>query len=154
MAYTYTMNELKEEYRFVPRLRFPDGGNISLDWLKGALIEEANKNGIPLACEDAQLKIGGLFSKERESVLVFYHPEHKVDYLTFLIRVTYQGKYAFMDVYKASGSKNYSNNQKGESSAVRGIFNKMSGHAQKLQMEEDYYTILKDCFSNIITVVE
>lgn len=154
MAYTYTMNDLKEDYRFVPRVRFPEGGSVTLDWLRNALVDEANKNGIPLACEDAQLKTGGLFSKERENVLIFFHPEHKVDYLTFLIRVTYQGRYAFMDVFKASGSKNYANSNKGENSVMRGMLNKVSGHAQKLQAENDYYTILKDCFNNIITVTE
>ena len=82
-----------------------------------------------------------------------YNPQHATDYLRFAIRVMHQGKYAFMHVYNLGGSKNFRNdNVASGGSAMRKIANAIGGHNQKLQAEENYYTILRDCLANVTGV--
>lgn len=146
----YTSKDLDERFRFVQRVRFPNGEGVNLMNVKEMLQEECDSNGIPAAFRDGTLKTGSIFSKQEEDVLVLYNPEHAVDYLNFLIRITHQGKYAFMDVFKVGSSTNYLHDNQASDSAVFGFINKLSGHSQKLQEEENYYTILSDCLANII----
>ena len=82
-----------------------------------------------------------------------FNPEHAYDYLRFAIRVKHQGKYAFMEVYNLGGSKNFANDNKAEGgSTFRKLANMVGGHATKLEAEENYYTILRDCLENITGV--
>lgn len=153
----YSSNDLNEQYRFVPRVRFPNGEGVNLVVLQERLQDECDSNGIPVAFRSDTLKTGGLFSKQAEEILILYNPEHSADYLQFLIRITHQGKYAFMDVFKVGGSKNFARENNAHDSngggfaVAQGIFNKLSGHSQKLQEEENFYTILSDCLQNIIS---
>ncbi len=146
----YTTNDLNDNYRFINRVRFPDGGDVNLSALQNLIQEEADSNGIPVAFRNDVLKTGGMFSKQTEDILILYNPDHAADYLRFLIRITHQGKYAFMDVFKVGGSKNFGRDNKAAGSTAQKVFNKISGHSQKLQEEENYYTILSDCLANII----
>ncbi len=148
----YSSNDLNEQYRFVNRVRFPNGEGVNLVVLQERLQDECDSNGIPVAFRSDTLKTGGLFSKQAEEILILYNPEHSTDYLQFLIRITHQGKYAFMDVFKVGGSKNFARDNKAHGgSMAQGLFNAISGHNQKLQEEENYYTILSDCMQNIIS---
>jgi len=91
-----------------------------------------------------------------------YNPEHENDYLKFAIRVKHQGKYAFMQIYNLGGSKNFKNENtsdifkaNGDISARglgRSILNSIGGHKAKLEAEENYYTILRDCLENVTGV--
>ena len=148
----YTANDLKEEYRFINRIRFPDGNGVNLVNLQDRLQDECDANGIPVAFRSDILKTGGMFNKQSEEVLVLYNTDHPTDYLQFLIRITHQGRYAFMDVFKVGSSKNYKNsNIANGGSTTRKIFNLVAGTASKLQEEENFYTILTDCFQNIVS---
>ena len=146
----YGQSDLNEQHRFIPRIRFADGGNVNLSVLRDALQEQCDSNGIPVAFQDDTLKTGSFFNPQSEDVLILYHPDHSTDYLRFMLRVTYQGKYAFLDVFKVGGSKNFARDNKASRSTGQMLFNMLSGHATKLQEEENYYTILEDCFQNIL----
>lgn len=148
----YTANDLNEDYRFINRIRFPDGNGVNLVNLQERLQDECDSNGIPVAMRSDVLKTGGLFNKQTEEVLVLYNTQHPTDYLQFLIRITHQGKYAFMDVYKVGSSKNYRNtNVAAGGSTFRKLANAISGTNAKLQEEENFYTILSDCFENVVS---
>lgn len=147
----YTIKDLNEDYRFIERIRFADGEGINLAAVYEVLQNECDSYGIPVAMRSDELKTGGMFKKQTEEVLVLYNTEHPTDYLQFLIRITYQGKYAFMDVFKVGSSKNYRNaNAAAGGSSFRKLTNAISGTNSKLQEEENFYTILFDCFNNII----
>lgn len=148
---SYSQNDLQDNYRFVNGIRFTNGANVTLGAIQTLLKEEADSNGIPVSFQSDTLKTGGLFSKQSEEVLVLYHPQHPSDYLRFMVRVTYQGKYAFMDVFKVGGSKNFARDNKATDSVGQGLFNALTGHKQKLEEEEKYYVILKDCFENVVS---
>ena len=148
----YTANDLNEDYRFINRIRFPDGSGVNLVKLQERLQDECDSNGIPVAFRSDVLKTGTVFSRQSEEVLVLYNTQHPSDYLQFLIRVTHQGKYAFLDVFKVGSSKNYRNlNAASNGSNIAKIGNIFKGTTAKLQEEENFYTILSDCFDNIIS---
>ncbi len=147
----YTEKDLVEDFRFIDRLRFRDGSNVNLVNLQEALQDECDSNGIPVAFRSDTLKTGGLFNKQTEEVLVLYNTQHPSDYYQFLIRVTHQGKYAFLDVFKVGSSKNFRNYSKAQGGAVgRGLLNALTGANAKLQEEENFYTILTDCFESVV----
>lgn len=148
----YGASDLNEDYRFINRIRFPDGNGVNLVTLQEKLQDECDSNGIPVAMRSDVLKTGGMFNKQTEEVLVLYNTQHPTDYLQFLIRITHQGKYAFMDVFKVGSSKNYRNsNVAASGSTFRKLANAISGTNSKLQEEENFYTILTDCFENIVS---
>ena len=144
----YSENQLNTQW--MPQVRWPNGANVNLMAVRDAIQEQADENGIPVAFAEDELKVGGLFSKEREDILIMYNPEHPTDYLRFAIRVKHQGKYAFMQVYNLGGSKNFGNENKAAAgSTMRMIGNLVGGHKAKLEAEENYYTILRDCLENV-----
>ena len=150
----YSEKDLSTEW--IPQVRFPDGDNVNLMTVREAIENEAAENGIPVAFREDQLKVGGLFSRQMEDVLVMYNPDHASDYLRFVIRVQHMGKYAFMHVYNMGGSKNYRNSNVAASGGVIGGLTKIGGLLgginAKLQAEEQYYTILADVLANCVGV--
>ncbi len=145
---TYAERDLSTEW--MPQIRWPNGDSVNLVTVREAIQEQADENGIPVAFSEADLKVGGLFSKEREEILIMYNPQHPSDYLRFAIRIMHQGKYAFMHVYNLGGSKNFrDDNVAAGGSTLRKFANAIGGHNQKLQAEENYYTILRDCLANV-----
>lgn len=147
----YTEKQLTNEW--MPQVRWPNGNSVNLVTVREAIQEQADENGIPVAFDEDQLKVGGLFSQEREDILIMYNPQHAYDYLRFAIRVMHQGKYAFMHVYNLGGSKNFGNeNAAVAGNTMRKLANAIGGHSQKLQAEENYYTILRDCLENVTGV--
>ncbi len=146
-----TMTEGMLDREWMPQVRWTNGNNVTLNGVREAIQREADENGIPVAFSEDQVKLGGLFSRDREDVLRMYNPEHPNDYLHFVIRVKHQGKYAFMNVYNLGGSKNYRDyNAAQAGSAFRMVTNLLSGTNSKMQAEENYYTILKDCLANVV----
>ena len=150
----YSEKQLNTEW--MPQIRWPNGSNVNLVTVRDAIQEQADENGIPVAFSEDQLKVGGLFSSEREDILIMYNPQHPNDYLRFAIRIHHQGKYAFMHVYNLGGSKNFGDANMaasgGTMGALKKIGNAFGGHSQKLQAEENYYTILRDCLANVTGV--
>lgn len=139
---------------WIPQIRWPNGANVNLVTIRNAIQEQADENGIPVAFREEQIKVGGVFSKQLEDILIMYNPDHAGDYLKFGIRVHHQGKYAFMRVFNLGGSKNYGDaNIASDTGAVATLFkigNALGGHKAKLEAEENYYTILRDCLENVV----
>lgn len=147
----YSEKQLTTEW--MPQIRWPNGAEVNLATIRNAIQDQADENGIPVAFREDQLKVGGIFSSQREDILIMYNPQHENDYLQFLIRVQHQGKYAFMHIFNMGGSKNFANNNKAAmGSTFKKITNAIGGLSQKLQAEENYYTILRDCLSNVTGV--
>ena len=143
----YSNYDLNEDRRFVPQIRFEGGaGTINLMALKNYIQNKADSYGLPVKFVDGTLKTGGLLNKQTEPVLSLYNYQHP-EYLGFMLRVTYHGTYAFLDVYKVGGSKNYKHEN--SQSSGRMLLNMMSGHKQKLQEEENYYSILYSIFQDM-----
>ena len=133
------------------KVRFQDGNNVNLLAIREAIQNEADRNGIPVAFREEQIKVGSLFNKQLEDILVMYNPEHANDYLKFVVRVQHRGAYAFMYVYNMGGSKNFRNSQLAKEGGVIGkISGKIAGVQSKLQAEEQYYQILSDVIENVI----
>ena len=150
MAYSESMLDTQ----WMPQIRWPNGANVNLMTVRDAIQEQADENGIPVAFSEDQVKVGGIFSKEREDILIMYNPEHATDYLRFAIRVKHEGKYAFMQVYNLGGSKNFKNANNANFDTMGGmgrmVINALGGHKAKLEAEENYYTILRDCLENVV----
>ena len=148
----YAERDLTMEW--IPQVRFPNGGNVNLMTVREAIEDEAAENGIPVAFREDQLKVGGVFNKQIEDVLIMYNPDHANDYLKFLIRVQHMGKYAFMHVFNLGGSKNYRSSNMAAAGGAIGTLTKLSGLIggtnAKLQAEEQYYTILADVLANCV----
>ena len=150
----YSSKDLNEQSRFIQRIRFADAQGVNLLNFQDVLQEECDANGIPVAFHSDILKTGSLLNKQAEDILIIYNPEHPKDYFNFLVRITYQGKYAFLDVFTVGQSKNYSHARPGSNlatSMTKKLINAASGHKEKLQQEEDYYTILSDCIQRTIS---
>lgn len=139
---------------WIPQIRWADGNNVNLQVIRQAIQNQADYNGIPVAFSEEQLKVGGLLSSQREDILIMYNPQHATDYLRFAIRVMHQGNYAFMHVYNMGGSKNFRDDNVagggGAFGTLKKLGNALGGHNQKLQAEENYYTILQDCLANVV----
>ena len=148
----YSENQLTTQW--MPQIRFPNGANVNLMAVRNAIQEQCEENGIPVSFADAQLKVGGHFSKELEDILIMCNPEHVADYLRFAIRIKHQGKYAFMQIYNLGGSKNFKHDNRANfetwSGIGRSLLNAVGGHRAKLEAEQNYYTILHDCLENVI----
>lgn len=155
----YSEKDLIEDNRFGNRIRFAKGQDVNLTSFQSLLQDEADENGIPVAFRDDILKTGGFFNKQVEDVVVVYNPEHEKDYFNFLVRITHQGKYAFLDVFVVGRSRNIStlsglSDFVGDGSdivsgLVGGLVNKVTGTTAKVQTEQNYYTILSDCLDSI-----
>lgn len=52
----YSQNDLNEDYRFINRVRFPNGNGINLVALQEILQDECDANGIPVAFRNDTLK--------------------------------------------------------------------------------------------------
>ena len=139
---------------WVTPVRFPNGNDVNLVAVRELIQDQCDQHGIPVAFRDDQLKVGGLFSKQLEDVLYMYNPQQQ-GYLKFLIRVQHMGTYAFMHVYNMGGSKNYRDSNVAAAGGVLGTATKLkgilTGGSAKLNAEEQYYAILKDCLENIIS---
>ncbi len=141
----YSLKDLNEESRFITRIRFSEGKLTDLPILLLTLQDCRNSSGLPIEFRYDTLKTGGPLSKKSEDVLILYHTVHTNDYFQFLFRLTYQGNYAFLDVFMVGSSKNLrSYNKASGGSTISKIKNSLTGHAGKMQEEEDFYSILKD----------
>ena len=131
-------------------VRFPNGNDVNLRTVRELIQEQCDKHGIPVAFNEGQLKTGSLFNKQMEDILNMYNPEQR-DYLHFVIRVQHMGSYAFLHVYNMGGSKNYgTSNAAGAGSTWAKLKMGLGGGQAKLNVEENYYAILKDCLENIL----
>ena len=111
LSFVYQRNEegmimiRRDELReFRPDIRFLNGQEISLEKVCELLKEYAEQMGIPVNLRKDTVKMGGVFSKTQECVVMF-HPEHEKDYFKFCIIVSQRGKYTFVSVKDFGHSK-------------------------------------------------
>ncbi len=143
-------DSLTQTRLFIDPIRIQDGNFITLDLVAKQLQQQANEKGIPVAFRKEQLQTGSFFNKQFEDILYLYNPDFP-GYITFIIRITYQGNYAFLEVYNYGGSVNYRHeNTAAKGSLFRDIANSFSNHKEKLKAENQYYAILKDCFQDAL----
>ena len=152
-----------------PQVRYRNGQNITLQVLQNAIRGCAQENGIPVAFKSEQIKYGGLIGGNVVDCIVLYHPEHGTDYFNIAIQVKHQGNYAFVSVnYFGNsrllgnlGSREYlANTLKNGSDADRlgaligaGIRRVVKGghNSQKLEEEQNWYSMVSDIFDDIIS---
>lgn len=134
---------------WIKPVRIPDGEDVTLSSVRSRIQDLCDRHGIPVAFSEGQLKTGGLFNKRMESIMNMFNPQQN-DYLSFVIRVEHMGSYAFMHVYNMGGSRNYGMaNAAGEGSTLARLRMNLGGGRAKLNAEENYYAILKDCVEGI-----
>lgn len=149
-------HDLNENLRFIPRYKFGAnvGNKLTLELVQQMFQEKADENGIPVAFRSDILTTGSLFNKQKEPVLVLYNPEHEDDYFRFMIRITHQGNYAFLDVFQVGDSKNHARDKRSRSSNavgfVTGVWNSVVGLGNKIETEDNYYEILSDCMNAVL----
>lgn len=157
----------EKELRNGEKIRFREGGGVDLPTLQTMLAALADKYSIPVAFYNEQIKYGGLIGGSTKECLVLYHPNHKNDYFSFVLQVTYQGRYAFLDideigqskmagkVYAAGqGRKDAKAERRGLPMSERvgaaigaGIANgimSIGANKSKLEQEENWYLMIKD----------
>jgi len=152
-----------------PQVRYKDGQGVTLETVCMAIQHEAQENGIPIAFAKDQIKYGGLIGGGTDDCIVLYHPEHQKDYFNLAIRVKHQGNYAFVtvnDFGKSTllgneGSKEYLKEKlkhgRGEEkvgaligAGIRRIA-KGGSNKQKLEDEQNWYTVVADIFDDIVS---
>lgn len=84
---------------------YKDGTNVDLQNIAQLLQAGFAKYNVPVAFEFDKVKAGGLLKSTTTDCLVLYHPEHKKDYVNFVIRLSNQGTMTFVNVDSFGSSK-------------------------------------------------
>ena len=165
----------EKELREGRQIRFRNGDNISFETVQEGLADLADQNAIKIAFYKDQVKFGNLFSSSIEDCIVLHHPEHRNDYICTVMRVTYQGKYAFLNlndygqskmavkVYAATeGRKEAKEERRGLPMSERigaaigaGIVNgvmSIGANKKKFEEEQNWYTIVDDIINEFCGV--
>ena len=82
-----------------------DSDDISFAYLTEIITEDAAEENVPVAFDRDQVKLGGLIGGSTEDCLIIYHPEHRNDYMFYVIRIKYMGSKSYLYVNKAGDSK-------------------------------------------------
>lgn len=145
---------------FRPTFRYTNGAGITLAIIQDALKDVAQRNGIPLAFRQDQVKSGGLFNKTLEDCLVLYHPEHQKDYYNICIRIQMQGNTTFVVVNDFGSSKNEVK-AGAAAGAIEGGNLGFVGSAiakgllgpkkNKVEAEQNYYACIVDILDEVIS---
>ncbi len=149
------------------QIRFRDGDDITLETVQEGLADLADQNAIKIAFYKDQVKFGGLFNSNIEDCIVLYHPEHRNDYICTVLRVTHQGKYAFLNIddygYSKMAGKIETKEERRAATAGQGMAYKigygitsglMSIGASKTKMEQErnWYAIVDDIINEFCGV--
>ena len=137
----------------MPQIRFPNGANVNLMAVRNAIQEQCEENGIPVSFADAQLKVGGLFSKELKissscailstSLTIFILQSASSTRANMLLcRYTIWAEARTLSMIIEPTLKH--------GVALEDLCSMLSGgHRAKLEAEQNYYTILHDCLENV-----
>lgn len=156
---------IKEKHLFDgKRIRFPEGAALTLDIITEEIMNRADQRGVALASYKDKVRFGGSIGGSVEDCVVFYHPDHKTDYLNFVARFTRQGKYGFLSIDNI-GSSRMGNKVavrekrreilRGETLSYKIAYTLTSTMATldanraKLEQEEDWYMMVKDILDDI-----
>ena len=152
-----------------PQVRYKDGQGITLQTVQEAVRACARENGIPVAFRPDQIKYGGLIGGSVVDCIVLYHPEHEKDYFSAAIQVKHQGNYTFVTVndfgtsrllgnegchaYLMEQLKHGSGAEKVGALVGAGLRRLVKGgrDSQKLEEEQNWYSMVSDLFDEIIS---
>lgn len=132
------------------KFKFIDGTGCDLENIKNIIENVADEQGIPVSVYRDQASSGGFFNKTYEDCLVLVHPEHTSDYFSFCIRVSSQGKMAFVMVDTFGTSKQMEKASYANAAAESGFSGDLGGlislgvrsigrNKQALEDEQNYY---------------
>lgn len=86
--------------------RYANGSAITLEALCDAFMNRAMEYQIPLEISMDQVKSGGMLSSGVQDCLVLFNPQHKRDYIQYVVTIRRQGTMAFVSVDNYGVSKN------------------------------------------------
>lgn len=174
------MISAKKMQSFRQGRRYENGTSITLESVKNALAREAKSQGIPVAFYNDQIMSMNAFFGKAEDALVMHHPEHKSDYCSFVIRVNYQGNFAFVTVdsygesklMKNAAQQEYLKNEAGKRfksavsrgnsfdggfavtagarAGVKALVGALTGSKEKLEQEKMWYSCMSVILDNVI----
>ena len=166
------MIKSKELRQYQPTVRYADGRGINLAVVQNALMEQAVKYQITVQFYNDQVKEGGLLNSDSTDCIVMFHPEHRNDYIKYVISIKRQGTMAFVAVDNYGISKNIAKLSAGssalsdlktsvfskdpnESAAAlgRALANGLKGLGGKKSKKEDekmWYSAMSEIISNVI----
>ena len=166
----------KELSEVRPQIRIKDGAAIDLQQVQEAIQKNADKNGVPIAFRNDQVKFGGLIGGAVLDCLAVHHPEHEKDYSKLAIIVKHQGNYAFVSTF-GFGESRLMGNQASHDYMVSAVkkgwksnddmdFAKAAGAVlgagvrrvikggrdnQKLEEEQNWYAMVSDILDEIFS---
>lgn len=94
----------KELQELQPEICYQNGQGITLQVIQNELQEKMTQAGIAISFYLEQVKYSGLLGGE-ENCLVAYHPDHKKDYFSLVIRIKHQGNVSYITVNTLGASK-------------------------------------------------
>lgn len=94
-------NELQE---LQPEICYQDGQSITLQSIQHELQKKMAQADIAISFYPEQVKYAGLLGGT-ENCLVVYHPDHKNDYFSIVIRLKRQGNLAYITINTTGVSK-------------------------------------------------
>lgn len=147
------------------QIRFKDGAGITTVSLRQALQKQANENGVPVSFDYDTVKMGGLIGGSTVDCLTIRNPGHMHDYWYFVVRVTHQGKYAFVDVDMAGSSKQHGKeaasqdakalfaagnlSSYGKGAMIGSALRSLGKSKAKLEEEDNWYNMVNDIFDDL-----
>ena len=161
---------LKEkELTKIRQVRFRDGSSLSMDSLQSLLQNGTEKYEIPAEFGMDRLKCGGLIGGTTVDCVTLCHPQYRGKYNFFILSITRQGTYAFVDIYSSNTSKqelaiaakkqvssgNYSSMSAYNQGVVIGslIASTVNGSLfkgkNKYEEEQNWYTMVMDVFDDL-----
>lgn len=94
----------KDLQELQPEICCQNGQGITLQVVQNELQEKMAQAGIAISFYPEQVKYAGLLGGT-ENCLVAYHPDHKKDYFSIVIRIKHQGNVAYITVNVSGVSK-------------------------------------------------
>lgn len=156
----------EKELSSVNQIRFRNGDNITLEALQEALTDKADSYAIPVAFRNDQVRYGSIISSNIVDCLVLYHPNHVKDYYNYVLKLTRQGRYAFLDVSMSGrssqlGKEASSENVKtllgmgnlsayGKGAVVGSLIASIGKNKKKIEEERNWYTMVNDIFDDVV----
>ncbi len=147
------------------QIRFKNGDGVTTVVLRQALQQQATENGVPVSFDYDTVKMGGLLGGSTVDCLTIRNPEHMRDYWFFVVRVTHQGKYAFVNVDMAGTSKQHGKeaaaqdakalfsagnlNSYGKGAMIGSALRSIGKSKAKLEEEDNWYNMVNDIFDDL-----
>lgn len=162
----------KDLRQYQKPIRYTNGSDITLESARSAFMNRAMNYQIPLEISMDQVKSGGMFNSEIQDCLVLFNPQHKKEYIQYVVTIRRQGTMAFVSVDNYGTSKNatklsFGNNagadfktaifskNENESAialgrAIGGALRSIGGSKSKVQEEQMWYGAMAQIIEDIV----